>query len=493
MATLSGLFRQLVARAPAKPDLPGIGRLIEEGRLDDAEARLRALRALLADPYAQMLLARIRREQGRSEEATDILEGLLSDHGEIEPVRLELAVIAGAAGDLQAVRGHYEAALAVHPDSLALLNNLGQVLLELGEPDRALAHLERARALGDATPRVLRGLARAYADLGRYADAEREARAEMGVEPDRPGMHVRLAELLLEQGRLVEAWPRYEARLERPEFIWGVKGLPRWDGVRRCGRLRIIAEQGLGDTMLFARFVPQAAARVERVQLLARAPVARLLASSFAGGNVEISTDTPLPSDLDAHAHLLSLPHVLGLGARAATRERGYLRPDARLLDEWRARVAAHRGLRVGLMWRGNPANPLDARRSLPIDVAARLGAARDGIAWFNLQVDADPSHPQPRPFPMVDLPQADFADSAALIAALDLVVSVDSSVAHAAGAIGTPLWLIAQSPPGWRWEMGGRENPWYGDVRLFRPPSQRDWAPVVDAIAAALRERVAP
>lgn len=492
MATLSGLFRQLVARAPAEPDLPAIGRLIEQGRHDEAEARLRALGARLADPYAQLLLARIRREQGRVDEAAEILEGLLAEHGELEPVRLELAMIAGAAGDLQTVRGHYEAALAAHPDSFALLNNLGQVLLELGEPDRALARFERARAIGDDSPPVLRGFARAYTDLGRYADAEREVRAEMAVTPDRPGLRVRLAELLLEQGRLDEAWTAYEARLDRPEFIWGVKGLPRWDGVRRCGRLRIIAEQGLGDTMLFARFVPQAAARVERVQLLVRAPVARLLASSFAGGNIEISTETPLASDLDAHVHLVSLPHVLGLGTRAAARERGYLRPDARLADEWHARVAAHRGLRVGLMWRGNPANPLDARRSLPFELAARLGAASEGIAWFNLQVDADPAQPQPRPFPMIELPQADFADSAALIAALDLVVSVDSSVAHAAGAVGTPLWLIAQSPPGWRWEMGGRENPWYGDVRMFRPPTQRDRAPVVDAIVTALRERVA-
>ena len=492
MATLSGLFRQLVARSPAKPDLPAIGRLVEEGRLDEAEARLHALGATLADPYAQMLFARIRREQGRVDEAVDVLEGLLSDHGEFEPARLELAAIAGAAGDLRAACRHYEAALAAHPESLPLLNNHGQVLLEMGEPQRALAQLERAVAVGGETPQVLRGLARAHADLGRYAEAERAARAEMAITPDRPAVRVRVAELLLEQGRTDEAWPGYEARLERPDFIWGVKGLPRWDGARRCRRLRIIAEQGLGDTMLFARHVPLAAARVERVQLLVRKPLARLLASSFAGGNVDVSTETQLEDDLDAHVHLLSLPHALGLGAAAVRRERAYLRPDPALCAAWRQRVAAHPGLRVGLMWRGNPANPMDARRSLPIEVAARLGDVREGIAWFNLQVDPDPAHPQPRPFPMIDLPQQDFADSAALIAALDLVVSVDSSVAHAAGAVGTPLWLIAQSPPGWRWEMGGRENPWYGDVRLFRPASQRGHAPVVEAIASALRERAA-
>lgn len=493
MATLSSLFRQLVTRASAAPDLPDIGALIDAGELDAAEARLGSLGGLIADPYAQMMLARIRREQGRLDAAAAILEQLLSDEGESAAVRMELAAVARAAGNLEAVRRHYESALAIHPDSVPLLNNLGLVLIELERPAAALEVLERALGLGPPPPSLRRALSRAYSDAGRYADAERQVRAEMTETPDRPGMRLRLAEALLEQGRLAEAWPYYEARLERPDFIWGVKGLPRWDGRTRARMLRVIAEQGLGDTMMFARFVALAAERVERVQVLCRPVLQRLLAASLGSARVEVTSDTlPVPA-LDAHVHLLSLPHVLGLGDAAARRPGAYLRAAPSLAAEWRGRVLAQPGLRVGLMWRGNPGNAIDSRRSLPIDAAAQLRAAGTGVTWFNLQVDADPARPEPRPFPMVDLPQRDFADSAALIAALDLVVSVDTSVAHAAGAVGTPLWLLSQPMPGWRWEMGGRESPWYGDVRIFRPPAARAWGPVVAAVVDALRARARP
>jgi hypothetical protein len=158
-------------------------------------------------------------------------------------------------------------------------------------------------------------------------------------------------------------------------------------------------------------------------------------------------------------------------------------------LDEsWRQRVAGSPGLRVGLAWAGNAARSGDETRSLAAETVAPLAAA-GGVSWFCLQAGLAPS--APRPFAMTDrmASATDFADTGALIGALDLVISVDTSVAHAAAAVGTPLWLLTPHNVCWRWDMGGAESPWYPGVRLFRASRPGVWAPVIDAVGAALRQ----
>jgi hypothetical protein len=426
--------------------------------------------------------------KGRPAEADDAFDA--------ESIYAEARRLQGA-GDHAAALGRYEALLARFPDEVALNVNAGALLVDMHRPQDALAYLDRAARIAPEERAVDEHRARAWALLGRYAEAAAAERRLLRDDPDDAGRHFRLAHVLLGRGELAEGWAEYEWRLRGPGFNWGVRDLPRWGGGDAAGRrLLVICEQGLGDAMMFARFVPPLVARGAHVTLLCRRPLAPLFESSFGPLGVTVTSEATGPTgDLDAHVHLLSLPHRLGV-ERVADLAVGapYLAVARDLAARWHAEVARHPGLRVGLMWAGNPDNPADRLRSVPRETAAAFAAADRGIAWFNLLVDNERERPVAPPFPMIDLPQRDFADSAALIDALDLVVSVDTSVAHAAGALGKPLWLLAQFEPGWRWQMGDVASPWYRDVRMFRPRAPAAWDAVIgdvrDALAAEVRGR---
>ena len=398
-----------------------------------------------------------------------------------------------SAGEHAAALARYGALLERFPDDLALNVNVGGLLIDLDRPEEALAYLDRAARIAPDEPLVDEHRGRACALLQRYGEAEAAERRLLRAHPDEVAAHFRLAHALLARGALAEGWAEYEWRLREPGFAWGVRGLPRWDGCAPQGRrLLVIAEQGLGDAIMFARFVPRLAAQGAQVTLLYRPPLAPLFRSSFAHLGVAVTTEAAGPTgDLQAHIHLLSLPHVLGVGRADLRAEGAYLAPDPALAARWRAALAPYGGLRVGLMWGGNPDMPRDRLRSIPLAAAARFASARDGITWFSLLADNERKRSLPLPFPMVDLPWADFGDTVVLIEALDLVVSVDTSVAHATGALGRPLWLLAQFEPGWRWMIAGEPSPWYRGVRMFRPARIGDWEPVVAAVCDALRERV--
>jgi hypothetical protein len=489
MATLSGLFRQLIARRHAEADLPAIGRLIESGKLDEAEARLAVLGGRANDRHARLLMARLARERGDVDGARAILEEAIARDGEMEDARLELAALARAAGDGEAERKHYETFLRAEPDAPRVLNNLGLCLITLGDPDAAVPVLQRALAVTPTLQTVRVNLARALLECGRYREALEHERAVLDASPGSPGARLRLAHLQLLTGDLEAGWQGYELRRNHPDFPR--PELPAWQGGDPRGRrLLVFGEQGLGDAILFIRFLPVLVERGAQVIYKARRPLARLFQSSFSRLPVEIRAELgDFALETEAFAPLVSLPHLLSLGAEAVRRVPPYLRPDAALAEHWRARIHARPGLRVGLVWAGNPERRGDESRSLAPRVVAPLAAARPDVSWFSLQWPSGEL-----PFPMDD-PMGgitDYADTAAIIAALDLVISVDTSVAHCAAALGKPVWLLAPRAPCWRWIVGDRESPWYDGVRLFRPVRSGEWSPVIDAVARELA-RYAP
>ena len=322
--------------------------------------------------------------------------------------------------------------------------------------------LTRALALAPRLTAARENLSRAFFNARRFAEAAAVERELLRNDPDAVRLHLRLAHALLMQAQLDEGWAEYEWRLKQAGFTWGVGALPRWEGGDPAGRtISVVSEQGLGDAMLFARFVPELARRGARVRLLCRPALERLFRSSLAADRVARDRRMRARGRVgrDAFVHLLSLPRALRLGAAAVERRTRYLRVETSLGESWRQRVAGQPGLKVGLAWAGNAARSGDEARSLATEVVAPLGAA-GGVRWFSLQARFDGS--APRPFAMTDwmAEAADFADTAALIGALDLVISVDTSVAHAAAAVGTPLWLLAPHNVCWRWEMGGAESP---------------------------------
>ena len=418
-------------------------------------------------------------------------------------------------------------AVALDPRQTEAWLARGVSLRALGRPAEAVAALEHAHALAPGHPAVLLALGNARADCGHAGMAEgllRQAAAQaasQGTGGDLPATYASLAAVLTAEGFLPEAiaaadaaiavdpgyapawWNRAIARLlngdlaggfadaewrkRHPRFAADFAGLtaPEWDGGPLAGRhLLVHAGQGMGDTIQFARYLPALAAAGARVTLACAADLVPLLAQ-IEGVAVVRRTDGLPPHD--CWVDQMSLPHLLGTSAIPSAG--GYLAAGQR--------GAIGPGLHIGLVWAGNPAHGNDRNRSLPRGEAAELlrplrraAAAMPRLRLVGLQVG-------PRAGELADLPTlsgglADFADTADLVAALDLVITVDTAVAHLAGALGRQVWLMLPHAPDWRWQLGRPDSPWYASMRLFRQPEPGDWNGVIRAVAAALRVRYA-
>lgn len=386
-------------------------------------------------------------------------------------------------------------ALALRPDSVATLGNLVTQLTRLGQADEALALARRCVALQP-------GLATAWSGLGmvlQHAGALAEARAAVGragaLDALSPAVGLNLALCQLLMGDFAAGWPAYECRLTLPAFQplapWPPS--PRWQGEPLAGRsLLLQAEQGLGDTLQFARYAAQLAGQGARVTLQCQPPLLRLMAG-LPGVQQVIGTDQPAPA-CDFYSPLLSLPLRLGTQLHTIPAEVPYVWADSAAQQAWQQRLEHLAGsrFRVGLCWRGSPGHAADCYRSMPLaafDALADLAS----VQFVSLQRDR-PAEPAGAMAGCLHDPTAqlvDMADMAALIGALDLVISVDTSVCHLAGAMARPVWVLLHAGPDFRWLMDRDDSPWYPTARLFRQRWLGDWAPVVAAVRAALAERV--
>ena len=411
---------------------------------------------------------------------------------------------------LEEARPCLERAQALSPDVAATLSSLGLVLIGLGETIEAEAVLSRAVALAPDSVPILVNHGTALAAVGQMAAAEAAFRAVLSREPDHASARFNHATVLLARGARQEGWAAFEARgrllaeptrLELPNWElpnWELPDweLPDWDGRPiETGAVLIRAEQGLGDIIQFLRWVPAAALRAPVV--LEVPPALLRLVRETAGFNpsrVHLLASGETAAGCVAQAPLLSLPHLLG---EDVVPQLG-LRADAASVESWRQHLPL-RGLRVGLSWAGSSTYRFDRSRSMMLSRLAPLSAL-PGVALVSLQqgttaaqaVAAGMTLTVPEPAP------GDLADTAALIASLDLVISVDTMIAHLAGALGQPVWLLDRFGGDWRWQHGfahGRD--WYPGLRRFAPASPRPpataWDEVIAEVAAELSRRDAP
>jgi hypothetical protein len=300
-----------------------------------------------------------------------------------------------------------------------------------------------------------------------------------------------MAWLLL--GDYERGWAEYEWRWRTGEMHLPSFAQPRWDGAPLGGRTVLLyAEQGLGDALQFVRYAPLVRQRGGRVIVACRAPLLRLLAGC-AGIDRLADQAGDLPA-FDVYAPLLSLPHLLGTTLATVPAAVPYLHADPALVERWRGELAAGPAFRVGIGWQGSPLHPADRRRSVPVSFFRPL-AAVPGVRLYSLQKGTGAEQlggPHGR-FPAEDLSPrlADFADTAAVMKNLDLVITVDTALAHLAGALGLPVWVALPFAPDWRWLTGRDDSPWYPTARLFRQPRAGAWAEVFGALAAELRRLV--
>jgi hypothetical protein len=296
-------------------------------------------------------------------------------------------------------------------------------------------------------------------------------------------------------GRFEQGWPGYEWRWKVEEFgALPPLHQPQWDGSPLEGRTILIrTEQGLGDTLQFIRYIPLVHRRGGRVILLSQPPLTRLQAC-IPGVERLLAHGDPVP-EFDVHVPLLSLPGLLGTRLETVPADVPYLEAEPPLVEAWRHRLGSYPGFKVGIVWQGNPKYLQDRARSTCLAQFAPL-ARVPGVHLFSLQKGPGAEQLTARTewFPVTDLGSglADFADTAAVLKHLDLVVSVDTSVAHLAGALGLPVWVALPHAADWRWLMGRDDSPWYPTMRLFRQTGPGQWEDVFRRIAEALGRRIA-
>lgn len=384
----------------------------------------------------------------------------------------------------------YERALQLHPQYAQAWSNRGVVLKRLGRMDDAAASYERAITLDAGFVDAIVNYATLLKDMMRVPAAVAMNERALALDPDNSGAHLNLAICHLVTGNWGPGWQHYEWRWKTDQLKDGVRTFAQaqWRGESLQGKTILLhAEQGLGDTLQFCRFTQVLAARGARVLLEVQAPLLALLAP-LPGVHGLIARGQNLPA-FDLHCPLLSVPLALGLTLEKIPQAQAYLQADAALAHTWAAKVGTASVLRVGVVWSGRPEHKNDHNRSIPL--AEFRCVFRPEHRYHCLQKEFRPADVQTlstcSDVAMWDSELHSFSDTAALIASMDLVVSVDTSVAHLAAAMGKPVWLLLPFSPDWRWVVGRDDSPWYPRMRLFRQPDTGHWAPVLAQIHQAL------
>ena len=391
-----------------------------------------------------------------------------------------------------------ERAHALDPDDADICNNIGGILLMLRRDAEALGWFDKALGLQPDNFGALRNKAVLLTDHHRFDEAFALHAHLQALDPGNAGTEWNLSHLQLLTGDFAAGWKGREAR-------WRVAGLslariqtsaPLWLGKEPIAGKTILinADEGLGDAIQFVRYVPMVAALGARVILMVPGALSELLANlSGVSECVVIAKDAP-PA-CDAHSPISSLPLAFGTTLETIPSAARYLPvPKQTRLETWQNRLGPHDRFRVGLVWAGNPRHKNDHNRSLPLRA---LSSILDCDATFiSLQKDPRPDDQAVlgERVGIVDLTAdlTDFAETAALIACLDLVITVDTSVAHLSAAMGCPTWILLPYTPDYRWLLDRDDSPWYSSARLFRQDARRDYAEVIDRLRAQLIKTIA-
>ena len=368
------------------------------------------------------------------------------------------------------------------PDAWLLVHR-AVTLGYLGRHKEALASVGKALVLDPTHARALANRATLLLTLMRVPEAIAAAEEGLRVHPDEPDLHWSRGGGLMLLGDFERGWPEFEWRT-RTHFYEGTVPdfqQPRWQGESLAGRtILLYAEQGFGDAIQFLRFVPELARKAGTVLLMLWPELEALAEPSLPANCRIVSRRPPLPA-FDFHCPLMSIPAVLGTTLATLPADVPYLRSPPAAVQEWRQRLGSGR-LNVGICWSGNPRHLNDGVRSMSLGMMR--GVAVDSCRFFALQPNKRPGDAQALAGwrDAVDLgPELhDFRATAALIEALDLVITVDTAIAHLAGALGKPVWILLAYSPEWRWMLERDDSPWYPTARLYRQRSRGDWGPVL-------------
>lgn len=478
-------------------------------RAGDLDGAIESYWSILAespeDPDALNLLASALRRRGAVAEAVGLARRAARIAPDRADIRYNLGNALSAAGDVSAAAEAFEAALGLDPHYAEAAANLGIARAKLGDGEAAIAAYERALAIDPSHRAAALNLGNLLGEIGRHALSVERLRRVVADHPDLAEGHYNLGLALLRAGDYGQGFAAYEWRWRTPDFSSPVRhaDIPTWDGSPFPGRrLLVHAEQGLGDTLQFVRFLVHARSLGGRVTLEVPT-VLKTILQDLAGAD-EV-TDRVEPGGHDLQVPLLGLPLRLGLTLGAVGMRRAYLKADPARVGAWRERLVPDGRTLVGLGWRGNPASPADKGRSIrdPAILAplARIPGLRL-IALHKLdRADLEPGTGPTgwavaglpfrieHPGPDFDTGLAAFVDTAAVMMLCDRIVTTDTSLVHLAGALERPTDLLLKSVPDWRWRDMGETTPWYPTLRLVRQTTPGNFADCVDRIARRLAQ----
>jgi hypothetical protein len=407
---------------------------------------------------------------------------------------VDRGVAAGQANRFDEAERFFRAAIEVDPNHPRAHLNLAVACQALLKLDDALHAARRAIELSPNESNPHQALGRIFMSLNHVPEAIEAYRRALAIAPDDPESHGLLARALLISGDFKRGWAEYEWRWKCASFREVPRQFPqaRWNGARADGKTVLLYhEQGYGDTIQFVRYAPLAAERCEAV--IVQVPPDMIgLVRRMPGIDQVVALGGELPP-FDLHAALLSLPLLFNTTIKTIPAKVPYLFGSGAAAELWKSRLREDGAkLRVGLTWAGRPSHPNDPRRSIALSELAPLGSV-EGVVFYSLQKGDFPRDPASPPMRMIDCAGKlnDFSDTAALIHNLDLVISVDTAVAHLAGAMGKPVWTFLPFAADFRWLLDRTDTPWYPTMTLLRQKEPGVWGEVVDETVARLKERV--
>ncbi|MEO5352809.1 MAG: tetratricopeptide repeat-containing glycosyltransferase family protein [Magnetococcus sp. XQGC-1] len=453
-------------------------------------------------PRILYLCGLARQDLGEWRDAMHLISQAVAREPENSEFLLALGIVLKKMGHRHAAMERFREVLLREPTHADAHFLLGDLHMDLGEPQAALAPFREAIRLRPAFAEAWTNLGLCLRACGLLEEALHCFQQVVHDHPQSIKGHLNLGISQLLMGNLEAGWQEYEWRLrftgERacwipPNRLRGPQAPPLWDGSPLADKtILLVSEQGFGDTIQFVRYLPLLKATGARTLLTAPQPLIPLLRTLPAIDQIATTADFAYDGPIDCYCPLLSLPRLLKTRVESIPAAIPYLQADPERVQQWRARLGGGKNISVGLVWQGKPMHqddPLRRRSCSWKDLAPLAEVA--GITWVSLQkreTYADPGQP-PAGMPWIDLQDAlsDFAETAAILANLDLLLSIDTSTAHLGGALGRPVWLLLPFAPDWRWSLDPEHTPWYPAMRLFRQTRPNSWQEPLRAVVAAL------
>lgn len=460
----------------------------QAGRLDEAkDLYLQILAVDVRHAPSLFGLGAIAQQSGNAQIAEKMIRRAIAIDGGNVDFHHALGTALQAQREFAEAISEFRRVLELKPDNLLARFRIGNVLQLEGKLDEAIAEYESILAIKSDSSEAEFNIGNVLRLQGNLSEARAQYQRALKHRPDNVDAKWNLSLLNLLEGDYAAGWPLYESRQQRPTPNLRRFPKPQWKGEPLNGSSILLhAEQGLGDTLQFLRFVPLVVASGAQVVLDVPEQIVRL-AGEMPGVAAVVTTGEPIP-DHEWQCPMMSLPLAFRTTVATIPAQAPYLKIPEDALEAAEQRQWPEFDLRVGLVWGATPRSFEDSDRSIPLALFEKILSARD-IHFFSLQLGSQGAQMEALESSMTDLRPAiaDFADTGALVSHLDLVITVDTSVAHVAGALGKPTWVLLPFSSDWRWLTHRDDSPWYPTVRLFRQARPRDWASVLERVQVEL------